>query len=37
MKHKEDNEDNVEMMSIEKELEKLSPQATEACRPHDYS
>lgn len=32
MKHKGDKEDDVEMMSIEKQLENLSPQATEACR-----
>lgn len=35
MEHKEDNEDNVEVMSVETELEDLAPYTRDACRPHD--
>jgi hypothetical protein len=34
MEHEEDNKDNVEMMSVEEELEDLAPYAREACSPH---
>lgn len=34
MKHVEDNEDDVEMMSVEEELKHLAAYAREACSPH---
>jgi hypothetical protein len=37
MENIEDNKDNVEMMTIVEELEKLSPYASQTGRPHHQS
>lgn len=37
MKHKEKDKENVEIMSIEEELENFSPYAWKTSYPHDYS
>ena len=34
MENKEDNKDDVEVVSVEEELKNLSPDASEACSPH---
>lgn len=35
MQHEEEEEEEVEMMGVVKEFEHLSPEARDACNPHD--